>query len=116
MNDNMIRFAFATAAILAAAINVAGPASARAATGNPGSTVFASVSHGDLNLASAAGLARLDARVRRAAERLCIEPGVRPLHFAAQARACVEEAVAAAQPQLRRAIAEAAQGRGAGSK
>jgi UrcA family protein len=112
MNARMTRFALATAAILAAAVNVGAPASARAfRTANT-----ASISHGDLNLASAAGIARLDARVRRAAERLCIDPGVRPLHFAAQARVCVDEAVAAARPQLDRAIEQAARGRGAGSK
>ena len=112
MNDSTTRFVLAAAAIFAAAVNVGGPASARGVR----TASVASISHADLNLTSAAGIARLDARVRRAAERLCIDPGVRPLHFASQSRACVDEAVAAARPQLNRAIEQAARGRGAGSK
>lgn len=109
--------ALAAAAIVAAGLNVAAPASAqgapRAASAPLGS---AAVTHADLNLGSAAGVARLEARVRRAAEGLCGDPGVRPLHFAAKSRDCIDQAVADAQPQLRTAIERAAQGSGAGAR
>ena len=63
------------------------------------------VSHADLNLASPAGVAKLDGRVRQAAERLCEVPaGKSPLKEAQEAKACVDETIAAAQPQVRRAI------------
>lgn len=117
MKNSFTHAVLALAAIAAAGLNVAAPASVGAATRavtTPAAT--AAVSHADLNLGSAAGIARLEARIRRAAESLCDEPGVRPLHSAVKGRACIADAIAAAQPQLRAAVERAAQGGGAGAR
>lgn len=58
----------------------------------------------DLNLLSAAGVRRLNARVRGAAERLCVEPGTKSLQAVAEGKACLRVAVDRAQPQIQRVI------------
>ena len=98
--------ALAAALATSAATLAAFPLSAHAA---PAVAVTAEVpavrvSHTDLNLASPAGLKKLDARIRSAAERLCIVPGGKSLEEAQEAKACVDETVAGTQPQVRRAI------------
>lgn len=63
----------------------------------------ARVAYDDLNLASAAGVARLDARIRAAAERLCDANGVRDLGARLAADKCEAAIVAAAAPQAHQA-------------
>ena len=67
-------------------------------------TPQARIAYDDLNLASQAGLARLEARVRAATERLCSVQGVSDLHTQAAARECRSEATAQAAAQVGRAI------------
>jgi UrcA family protein len=89
--------ALATAASAQAPLTVAAAPSAR-------------VSYAELNLASAAGRATLDARVRSAARRLCLPHGTSDLVREAAGRACLVEAIASARPQVARALAESASG------
>ena len=80
-------------------------------------TPAARVAHADLNLNAAAGVNRLEARVRRAARRLCVEPGARSLKALADRRACVNGAIEQAGPQVKLAIArQAISQSGAGGK
>ena len=62
------------------------------------------VTYGDLDLSRPAGQAVLAARVRRAADRLCAT-GARGIGPAMEARACLDVALASAQPQVDRAVA-----------
>lgn len=64
------------------------------------------VGYSDLNLARPAGVDRLNARIRRAAELLCVDNGVRPLSEVMLSRACTRDAIAGAQPQVDRAVAD----------
>ncbi|HEX2763338.1 MAG TPA: UrcA family protein [Allosphingosinicella sp.] len=73
-------------------------------TGSPAPT--AKVAYDDLDLGSAAGLNRLNARIRAAADRLCSDPGVKGLEAQLQAAACRDATIAAAAPQVARAIAQ----------
>ena len=76
----------------------------------------ARVVHNDLNLRTAAGVRRLQARVRRAAEQLCLDPHAKSLQVIADGKACVRVAIEQVAPQVEKAIgAEAAQ-IGAGAK
>jgi UrcA family protein len=63
------------------------------------------VSFADLDLGTPAGLERLDRRIRAAAERVCAEPGVRPLRETTARRHCVTAAVDQSRPQVEQAIA-----------
>jgi len=63
------------------------------------------VSYADLNLASQAGVDRLEARVRRAATRLCIDPGYQPLGLAMAGMRCKAEAIEGASGQIEVAVA-----------
>ena len=87
-------------------------AAAPAAAGEPmvvegrSAVPIAYVSYRDLNLAAAADVGQLNARVRRAAHGLCVE------NQATMARtmagfACRSDAIAGAQPQIRAAIENA---------
>lgn len=67
--------------------------------------VSAVVHYGDLNLANAEGIDTLHGRVRRAATRLCVEPGLQPLEWRAAGMACRDGAIAGAQDQIALAIA-----------
>lgn len=116
MRDRITHTALVIAALAAAGLNIAAPATAGATIPERAGTASAAVSHADLNLATPAGVSKLEARVRRAAERLCADAGVRPLHLVASSRACVDEAVAASGAQLRSAILQASQGSGAGAQ
>src|SRR3954463_5111878 len=78
MNVQMLKFA-ALAALAALASTGGGVAAltgtAFAAEVKAPATIVATVRYDDLNLRTAAGVDRLNARIRAAAERLCIEPG-----------------------------------------
>jgi UrcA family protein len=96
---------------LAAAVAVSGgtlvamgaPASAAeiVVAGNPVPT--ARVAYDDLNLASAAGVKRLEARIRVAADQLCFDPGLITPRARLEGTACRDAVIAAAAPQVSRA-------------
>jgi UrcA family protein len=65
--------------------------------------VVATVSYGDLNLRTPAGVDRLNARIRAAAERLCIEPGVKGLDASLAGIECRDALIAAAAGQVQAA-------------
>lgn len=67
----------------------------------------ASVSYADLNLAKAADVAKLNARVYRAASRICLEPGVREIGRQVAQFECRDAALESAKPQITAAIARA---------
>ena len=102
-------------AALAFAASLAVTGGTLAATGAPaaaadlvvtGSTApTARVSFDDLNLRSEAGLKRLDARIRAAADRLCIGTGTETLQARLEGLACRDAAIASAAPQIQRAAA-----------
>ena len=62
------------------------------------------VYYSDLNLANPAGVDQLNARVYRAATKLCIENGVQPLARVMAGRTCRSNAIAGAADQIRLAI------------
>ena len=64
----------------------------------------ARVSYADLDLRSGAGVARLERRVAAAATRLCIGIGEETLADQLDGYECRDATIAAAQPQIRRAI------------
>lgn len=63
------------------------------------------IAYDDLNLASPSGVGRLEARLRNAAERLCVYKGLKTPDMASNERACVTKALADAEPQVQLAIA-----------
>jgi UrcA family protein len=67
----------------------------------------ATISYADLDLGTAAGRARLDSRIRRAAKQLCLDEGVRDLADRLNQKACLNFAVASARPQIEQAIVTA---------
>jgi UrcA family protein len=68
-------------------------------------TVVATVRYDDLNLRTGAGVDRLNARIRAAADRLCIEPGVKGLDAGLAGIECRDALIAAAAPKVRAAVA-----------
>jgi UrcA family protein len=64
------------------------------------------VTFADLDLSSPDGQARLNSRVRRAAEQLCIEHAARDLVRSALARHCMKTALSDAHRQMEQAIAQ----------
>jgi UrcA family protein len=64
----------------------------------------ARIAYGDLNLRSEAGVARLEARVRAAADRLCTGIGIEALAARVAEGRCRTATVAAAAPQVKKAI------------
>lgn len=62
------------------------------------------------NLGNPAVRAKVDAQVRRAAERLCVTNGLRPIAIVMAERACVSTAVANALPQVEMLAARSAGG------
>lgn len=64
----------------------------------------ARIVYADLNLAGDSGRKALDRRVRSAAERLCGTPGTQTLKARLDTLDCRDEAIAAAEPQVRRAV------------
>ncbi|MBV8685360.1 MAG: UrcA family protein [Alphaproteobacteria bacterium] len=101
---------------LAAAFAVSG--ATLAATGAPAAAAemvvtaqpTARVAYEDLDLRSPAGAARLDARVRAAAEKLCFGTGTVTLQARLEGFACRDAAIASAAPQVRRLLSGATQG------
>jgi UrcA family protein len=63
------------------------------------------ISHADLNLTAAAGVAKLDARIRQAARRLCTENDILTARSTADTKQCVAAAIASARPQIDAAVA-----------
>jgi UrcA family protein len=76
----------------------------------------ATVSYADLDLGSAAGRARLDSRIRRAAKSLCLDEGVRDLADRLDQKSCLSFAVASARPQIEQAVVMAGRSPLPGSK
>lgn len=74
----------------------------------------ARVSYADLNLRSEAGVQVLQARVRRAATTLCIEPQVRELHRMLLGRKCFNTAMTRASEDIQRAAVDFSAARVAG--
>jgi UrcA family protein len=79
-------------------------------SGNGFEEVSAVVRYGDLDLRSATGVAALNSRVYRAATRLCMQGGLQPVWMIAADRACRDDAIEGAQPQIAAAIASHASG------
>ncbi len=86
-----------------AAITLAAPVAAS----KPVDTVSVTVLHGDLNLADAKAQRRLESRVRSAINKICTAPRF-DLRAARHAYECRTRALAAAEAQVRTAIALAA--------
>jgi UrcA family protein len=107
MNIQTLKYA-ALAALAALATTGGGIAAltgpAFAAEANGPATIVATVRYDDLNLRSAAGVDRLNARIRAAAERLCIEPGVKGLDASLAGIECRDALIAAAAPKVRSAV------------
>lgn len=59
----------------------------------------------DLDLRKSDGQAVLRDRIRRAAQRLCVDRANRALTIYKHGRACIDATIAAAQPQIRHVIA-----------
>jgi UrcA family protein len=119
INLKFAGLAFAAALATSAATLVATGAPAAAATPivvEATQVPTARVAHEDLNLRTAAGVRRLQARVRRAAEQLCIEPNSKSLQVVADGKACVRVAIEQASPQVDQAIGIQAAQIGAGGK
>jgi UrcA family protein len=95
-----------TLAGLASALALCGTAAAEPiAVGGDTEVLRASVKFADLNLASKAGREALEARVRGTARRLCGGAPLQPLHEMRASRKCRNEAIADAEPQIARAVA-----------
>jgi UrcA family protein len=75
------------------------PVSAGAQSQEPGARSL-EVEYADLDLASPAGQAVLQKRLRAAASRLCLDHGVHPLREQIAQRRCLSETISAAQPRL----------------
>jgi UrcA family protein len=119
INLKFAGLAFAVALATSAATLVATGAPAAAATPivvEATQVPTARVGHEDLNLRTAAGVRRLQARVRRAAEQLCLEPNSKSLQVVADGKACVRVAIEQASPQVDQAIGIQAAQIGAGGK
>ena len=67
----------------------------------------ANISYADLNLAKAADVAELQARVRRAATNICIDRGTRDLARTMNGLECRSTAIENAKPQIALAVANA---------
>lgn len=86
---------------LAGSVAIAAPAMAR----SPDGTIR--IDYTDLDLASDAGVAELQARVERAAAKVCGEADNRDLTAMREAARCRAVALESAQPQVQFALAQA---------
>ncbi|HEX2762643.1 MAG TPA: UrcA family protein [Allosphingosinicella sp.] len=93
------------AALAAAAVTAAGIAIATPASAEPSEDSVA-VSYGDLDLSTANGSARFDRRVRNAARTLCGWNQLQPIDMQRQVSACQEAAIANAKADARVAMAK----------
>ena len=106
MNVTDLKFA-ALAAVMAVAVTGATLVAASPAFGADLVTraaPTARVSYADLDLASRAGVTKLEHRVGAAADRLCLGIGVEQLAARLDELKCRQDAIAAAAPQVRHAI------------
>jgi UrcA family protein len=94
-----VRSTLLALAAVAAASLMTGIAVSPAAAGEA-----VAVPYGDLNLASPAGRARLDARVSQAATALCGRYDARELRLSALSRACRDDAISGARGQREAAL------------
>ena len=76
----------------------------------PADVLVEYVRYGDLNLASAAGQARLESRIASAIDNVCPAGFALDLNAAAQSNACKVSALADARSQMDEAIAQARSG------
>lgn len=74
--------------------------------GSYGELPTAVVGYSDLNLARPAGVSRLNARIRHAAEILCYDYGVRSVKENIISMNCEREAIDGARPQVDQAVAD----------
>ncbi|HEX5181786.1 MAG TPA: UrcA family protein [Allosphingosinicella sp.] len=95
-------------AVTGATIVATSPVSAAELVVN-GNAPTARVSYADLDLGSPAGVAKLERRVAAAADRLCIGIGEEVLAARLDGFRCRNAAIAAAEPQVRRAVERTAQ-------
>jgi UrcA family protein len=106
MNINELKFAVLAATMALAATGAtlvaATPAFGHDLVVNGAPT--ARVAYADLDLRSQAGVARLEGRVRAAADRLCVGIGIETLAARLDGLTCRNAAIAAAAPQVRHAI------------
>jgi UrcA family protein len=117
---NMVRLKLtflAAAAAMAAGVAIAAtsPAFSHGLVVQGAAAPSARVAYADLDLSSPAGVARLEGRIHAAADRLCIGDGVETLHAKLDAFACRDQAIAAADLQVRRAIDRFAAGERSGT-
>jgi UrcA family protein len=82
-------------------------AAAAAAAPAPETSEVQLVTHADLDLGSASGRARLEQRVRSAADRLCRDDGRASPEGGYLNRACFDAAVANAAPQVQLTVSRA---------
>ena len=107
---NKLNLKFATLGALAAIAVTGGTLAATAAPLHAAELVVtakpaqARVPYADLNLRSEAGVARLDARIRAAADRLCTGVGIEKLADRFAEARCRTATIAAAAPQVKQAI------------
>jgi UrcA family protein len=93
----------ATGGVIAAAT----PAFGAGLVVNGSNVPTARVGYADLDLRSRAGVLRLERRVDAAADRLCVGVGIETLAARLDGFKCREKAIAAAAPQVRRAVERA---------
>lgn len=105
LNLKFAGLAIATALTVAGGSVAAVTTPAHAAEVRAPAVLVATVRYDDLNLRTAAGVERLNGRVRAAAERLCIEPGVKGLDAGLAGIECRDALIAAAAPRVRAAVA-----------
>lgn len=91
-----------TASLIAFLIAASVPAYAQPPITVEANAPTATIPAADLNLHSAPGLAKLQIRIRTAAEQLCMEPHNRDLGRVSLSRSCFDHALASAQPQIER--------------
>lgn len=104
---------FAALAALAALASTGGgiaalTSPALAAEAKAPAVVAATIRYDDLNLRTPLGVERLNGRIRAAAERLCIEPGVKGLDASLAGIECRDALIASAAAQVRTAVAGSA--------
>jgi UrcA family protein len=92
---NVTKFLLMMSAVALSSTAIAAPTPAASST----------VSYADLDLSSSAGVDQLQARINHAAQRLCVEDGVKPVADQQRERACVAGAVSGALAQVHRVIA-----------
>lgn len=112
LHGKLAGLAFAAALATSGLTLVALGAPAYAAA--PAAYPTVTVAHADLNLGSEAGVRKLEARVRHAAQQLCLTPGVKTPKLYSAERNCVKQTIANAAPQVREAVARQGATRSAG--